>query len=79
MNPILDITFDTIMSYNDWVIFIYKDKYYVADEEKGIFQVDLKYKESMMKFKDGDAVDFDSDYSGESDDGDWDLGFNRIK
>lgn len=73
-----NIEFDAIMSYDDWTIFKYNGKYYVADED--IHQVVLasKCKSEECGDDDKDIVDFCNDYCGESDDGQWYLGFDLV-
>lgn len=73
-----NVEFDAIMSYDDWKIFKYKDKYYVADDD--IRQVILvsKCKPEEYNSDDKDVVDFGNDYCGESDDSQWYLGFDLV-
>lgn len=72
---ILNVQFNAIMSYDGWIIFEYQDKYYVADED-GIFEVELIEKHKSEDCN-NDTIDFDTDYSGETDDMQWCCGFNR--
>ena len=73
-----NINFDAIMTYDDWTIFKYGNKYYVADD--GIYEVELvsKCKPEDYKGDDPDAVELDADYCGESDDMCWYLGFDKV-
>lgn len=72
------VKFDMIMSYDDWKIIKYKGKYYVVDDD--IRQVILvsKCKPEEYDGDNEDVVDFDDDYCGESDDGQWYLGFDLV-
>lgn len=72
------IEFNAIMTYDDWTIFEYQDKYYVADKE-GIYQVVLVSKCKPEDYTDDDVINFGDSYCGESDDGKWYLGFNKIR
>jgi len=75
MESILNVKFDAVMTYDDWIIFKYKGKYYVADEE-GIFEVELKHK-MPLRYYEGDDIDLKYDYCGQSDDMKYTLGFDR--
>lgn len=76
MNSILKIEFDAVMSYDDWTIFRYKDKYYVADEFE-IKEVELFKKTKAVSQEEFDeTVNLGCDYCGQSDDMEYYLWFN---
>lgn len=76
---IQDINFNAIMTYDDWTVFMFKDKYYVADNDIQEVVLVSKCKPEDYTGEDPDVVWLDADYCGESDDGKMFLGFDRVK
>lgn len=76
METIETIKFDAVMTYDDWTIFTYNNKYYVADED-GIYEVVLVKKVKAESSEDiEDGLDYGCDYFGQSDDFEYYLGFD---
>lgn len=73
------INFDAVMTYDDWTIFRFKNRYYVADDDIREVTLVSKCKPEDYTGDDPDVIWLDADYCGESDDGKWYLGFDRIK
>ena len=67
--------FESVMHSEEWVIFQYNKKYYVADEDR-ICLVNLKYKESARNHEEKAEYSKYS-YFGLSDSGKLYLGFDR--
>lgn len=78
MESTLHLEFNAIMSYDDWTVFEYKSKYYVANEN-GINEVALvkkvEVKEDIEDIKD---VIGPCNYCGQSDDLRLYLGFDVV-
>lgn len=70
MEVVQTIKFDAVMTYDDWTVFKYKDKYYVANEDeiKEVVLVKKMEAEDYYANEDYDVVDFGCSYNGESDD-----------
>lgn len=72
---VLKIEFESIVTYDDWIIFEYKNNFYACDND-GIFKVNLKYKVPSNAYDENDSFYYECDYNGESDDLQYYLGFN---
>ena len=78
MESILHLEFDAIMTYDDWTVFRYRNKYYVANEN-GIQEVSLAKKvEAKEDIKDIEDVVGPCNYYGQSDDLRFYLGFDIV-
>ena len=78
MESILHLEFNAIMSYDDWTVFEYKNKYYVANDN-GIKEVALvKKAEAKEDIEDIEDVVGPCNYCGQSDDLRFYLGFDIV-
>ena len=74
----LKTNYRLLISYNDWEIFIWNNKFYVADKHNNFIKEVILTKLEKSKSND-DPVDFPNcDYCGQSDDLNYDLGFNLL-
>lgn len=76
---LLSTDYPVVVSYDDWEIFVYQDKFYVADKyNKFIKEVELiKVEKSTSN---NNLVDFPGcDYCGQSDDFKFDLEFKLVE
>ena len=78
MENILRLEFNAIMAYDDWTVFEYKSKYYVANDN-GIKEVALvKKAEAKEDIEDIEDAVGPCNYSGQSDDLRFYLGFDIV-
>lgn len=75
-NIIMHTEYDLLITYDDWEIFRFQDKFYVADKYNNyIKEVELAVCEKSSK-DDNQVIDFiGCDYCGQSDDLQYNLGF----